>query len=103
MEKRIGTIDPPEQPKNLPNNAQWLLGQGAGAWFSIRKEEGEGWYNIQRYSANGGLDCDRIFEVEHNGSIFDIQKPYEFTHLSHCARCKVIQNGIVFIFNYKED
>ncbi|MGB0888121.1 MAG: DUF6695 family protein [Vicingaceae bacterium] len=102
MEKRIGTVDAPEKPEGLPNNAQWLLGQGAGAWFFIAKTEQNNSYNIKRFSANGSLDCDRIFELEENGSIFDIAKQYEFVHVSHCAKCRIKQNEIIFIFNFKE-
>ncbi len=101
MEKRIGTVDAPIKPLKIPSDSQWLMGQGAGAWFSIVKTSKENEYNIKRFTPKGGLDCDRIFEIEDNGSVFDIDKLYEFTHLSHCAKCRIIQNEIIFNFNYK--
>ncbi len=100
MEKRIGTIDAPEKPDNVPNHSQWVLGQGAGCWFSIDRTEQENKYTIKRYASNGSLDCNRTFDVEENGSIFDIEKPYEFIHISHCAKCSIEQNEIIYIFNY---
>jgi hypothetical protein len=103
MGKRIGTVDAPEKPITIPANVQWLLGQGAGAWFSIESTKDENRFAIKRFTAEGNLDCNRVFEVEENGSIFDITKEYEFTHISHCAKCRIIQNEIVFVFNYKEE
>ena len=102
MEKHIGTITPPERPKTIPIDSQWLLGQGAGVWFSIEKTTVNDKYRIQRFAPNGQLDCNRIFEIEENASIFDIGVAYEFAHISHCAKCRIKQNGIVFVFNYTE-
>lgn len=101
MKKRIGTVDAPEKPKDIPLSSQWLLGQGAGAWFFIAKTDDAQLFNVKRYTPQGSLDCDRVFQLEEVGLIFDIDQPYEFTHISHCAKCSVLQNGIVFIFNYK--
>lgn len=102
MEKYIGTLYPPEKPKGIPVDSQWLLGQGAGVWFSIEKTSENCKYRIQRFAPNGDLDCDRIFEIEENGAIFDIEKTYEFAHVSHCAKCRIKQNDTVFVFNYIE-
>ena len=102
MEKHIGTIHPPERPETIPTDAQWLLGQGAGVWFSIEKTSANKKYRTQRFAPNGKLDCDRIFEIEANGSIFDIGAAYEFANVSHCAKCRIKQNDIVFVFNYIE-
>ena len=103
MGKRIGTVDAPVKPKEIPTSTQWFLGQGAGAWFFITSTESENRFNIKRFAPNGSLDCDRVFEIEENGSVFDIEKPYNFTHISHCAKCRIIQNEIIFVFNYKEE
>ena len=102
MEKRIGTINPPEKPVTIPARSQWLLGQGAGVWFCVQKKIGDRQYNIKRFSPEGHLDCDRIFELEENGSIFDMELAYEFMHVSHCAKCRIKQNNKVFVFKYIE-
>lgn len=96
----IGTIHPPKQPSSIPTNSQWLLGQGAGVWFCIAKTSEKKQFNIKRFTPNGKLDCDRIFEQEENGSVFDVNQPYQFVHISHCAKCRILQNNITFIFNY---
>ncbi len=100
MADQIGTIYPPELPSTVPDYAQWLLGQGAGTWFSITSTAVQHQYNIKRYKPNGDLDCDRIFNVENNGSIFDTNQPYQFIPVSHCAKCRIVQNEITFVFNY---
>lgn len=101
MNKQVGTIHPPQKVRAIPDNSQWLSGQGAGVWFCIEKLESNK-YRIQRFAPDGNLDCDRYFEIEENGSIFDMGKEYEFVHISHCAKCRIKQNEIVFVFNYTE-
>lgn len=96
----IGTIHPPKLPTSIPSNAKWLLGQGAGTWFCVDKTTKQNQYQIKRFTPSGELDCDRIFEIEDNGLIFDINKEYEFTHISHCSKCSILQNDILFVFNY---
>jgi len=103
MEDRTGTIHPPQKPNLIPKHSQSLLGQGAGTWFCIDKTITQNQYNIKRFTPKGNLDCDRIFEIEDNGSIFDVNKPYQFVHVSHCAKCRIKQNENIFVFNYLED
>jgi hypothetical protein len=100
MKKHLGTLLPPKKSESIPTHSQWLLGQGAGGWFSIEKESKLNQYRIQRFSPKGNLDCDRVFEIEENGSIFDIYQVYEFVHVSHCSKCRIKQNETVFVFNY---
>ena len=94
----IGTILAPKLPNGLPNHCQWLSGQGAGAWFCIDKATVKNQYLIKRFSANGKLDCEGIFEIEDNTVKFDISEPYQFTHISHCAKCVIIQYGNNVVF-----
>tara|TARA_B100001115_G_C15810212_1_gene401612 strand:- start:951 stop:1220 length:270 start_codon:yes stop_codon:yes gene_type:complete len=82
------------KPKNIENEAQFIYGVGASAWFYISKEGKK--YRIKRYSASGELECNKLFHVKDTS--FDITKAYKFTYLSHCKRCVVIQAKIKFIF-----
>ena len=83
--------DPPE---NINKKSQLISGIGASSWFYISLSEEK--YKIERYSEEGELECSRIFQV--NDKSFDIEKPYQFTYLSHCKQCTIIQNKIKFIF-----
>ena len=103
MLQKEGTILPPKKPSNLPPSVQWLSGQGAGVWFCIDKTAKKEEFLIRRFTPSGKLDCERIFIIESNHAIFDIEKTYKFTHISHCAKCRIIQKGITFIFNYKKE
>lgn len=98
--KLIGTILPPNLPISIPASSKWLSGQGAGGWFSIEATSNSNEYRIIRYTPEGLIDCDRIFELLDNGFVFDLKKPYEFMHVSHCSKCKIQQNDQLFIFQY---
>jgi hypothetical protein len=98
MGTKIGTILPPAFPSAIPPHSQWLLGEGAGAWFSIDTTNSPNQYNIKRFNPTGKLECDGIFEMEIGGSSFNIELHYQFTHVSHCAKCRIIQDQEIFVF-----
>ena len=100
MDVNIGTIQTPELPIHIPAHSKWLPGQGIGAWLCIDVTSDNNRFNIKRYTPSGELDCDRIFEVEETELTFDIDKEYQFTSISHCSQCRIIQNETVFTFNY---
>ena len=81
-------------PKNINKNAQFLAGIGASAWFYIYQEKSR--YVIERYSESGKLECSRLFRLVNEG--FDINKPYNFTYLSNCKQCTIIQEKIKYKF-----
>ena len=99
MHSKIGTIFPPELPATIPETSKWLSGQGVGTWFDIKQTSKADEYLIQRFTPQGEMDCNRIFKIEANESTFDIHKSYQFTHISHCKKCRIIQNEIIFTFN----
>lgn len=99
MKGKVGTIIPPEKPKNVPEIAQWLSGQGAGVWFTITATNHSHQFIIERYAVTGSLDCKRLFMVENSEEVFDINKPYQFVHVSHCAKCRIKQGDQTFVFN----
>ena len=84
---------------NIPDNAQWLSGiVGSGSWFFISLEKTK--YRIQRISPEGKLECDRLFTVDK--STFNLDTDYQFTFLSHCKECTIIQNEITYKFYHYE-
>ena len=86
------------KPKNISENAQLLTGIGASSWFEI-STEGDN-FRIKRFSEEGELECSRIFST--NSNDFDINKKYEFTYISNCKQCKIIQDNKTFTFNTKD-
>ncbi len=91
------SIEKPQIPKNVPENAQWLTGVGAGSWFSLIMENNA--YRIQRFSPEGEVECSRLFTTEGD---FDMNKKYQFTYISHCKECTIIQNEITYKFYTNE-
>ncbi|PKP46567.1 MAG: hypothetical protein CVT95_06860 [Bacteroidetes bacterium HGW-Bacteroidetes-12] len=100
MKRLIGTLLPPEKPNNIPSSSKWLSGQGAGVWFYIEATDNPNIYRIKRFTPEGELDCDRLFEIEKSKAVFNLSEAFEFTHISHCSKCKIIQNEIIFVFKY---
>lgn len=92
-----GRLIPPAKTDAIPVQAQWLTGEGGGAWFYIQKDNGN--YRIKRYTPQGKLDCDRIFILKNSGEFYDSQF-FEVQHISHCAIVRVKQNGVLFVFEW---
>jgi len=79
----------------IPKNSKFLEGVGESAWFSIQSVNFNE-FIISRYSTAGILECENAFSLQTKG--FDILQNYEFTYVSHCAKCTVLQNGKKYIF-----
>ena len=83
------TLPEPEKPSNIPGNAKWLSGEGAGSWFVLGRSGKN--LLVRRFSPKGTLECEEIFSVTKDIS-FDPDKPYKLDHISHCKKVRVIQN-----------
>tara|TARA_B110000196_G_scaffold281517_1_gene262287 strand:- start:998 stop:1267 length:270 start_codon:yes stop_codon:yes gene_type:complete len=87
-----------EIPKNISKKAQLIRGLNGSSWFTIIVEKDL--YRIERFSEEGLLECSRLFNGVPN--TFNINSPYEFTYISHCKECTIIQNKLTFKF-YNND
>jgi len=54
------TLPPPVKHHHIPNNAQWLSGEGAGSWF-VFDFEGT-LLKVTRYSPKGVIECIGLYE-----------------------------------------
>jgi len=89
----------PNRHINIPESAQWLSGSvGSGSWFFLSTKGND--YQIKRFSPEGILECDRFFTVDNKA--FDINIDFQFTFLSHCKECTIIQNEITYKFYTNE-
>ena len=95
----IGTLKP-KQVVGLSENAQWLSGIAAGAWFEISKSETyiEEHYRIRRVSPHGNIDVDGIYKVDCIS--FNLDEVFEFVHDSNCHYCHVVQNKNIYKFEF---
>jgi hypothetical protein len=86
------------RPKNIIKEAQLLEGIGASSWFTIKSENDL--YRIERFSISGALECSRLFSVDLD--TFNINHKYEFTYISHCKECRILQNDRTYTFYTNE-
>jgi hypothetical protein len=89
------TLPQPERHPEIPENALWLSGEGAGSWFQISTFENQ--FQIKRYNKDGQKECEGVFKIK-DDKTFNIELPYSFAHLSHCNQVKVIQNNVELDF-----
>ncbi|MDP3468002.1 MAG: hypothetical protein Q8S11_06685 [Daejeonella sp.] len=82
------TLSAPAKTESIPENSQWLAGEGAGSWFSIEIEGRD--YRINRYNSEGKIECSGLFNTLPE-SDFNINAPFEFVHLSHCKSVTIRQ------------
>ncbi|WP_290699785.1 DUF6695 family protein [Lacinutrix sp.] len=95
-----GTLKP-RKVDGIQENAQWLSGIAAGAWYEIYKTETLNQYRYKRISPYGNVDCDAIYVPE--DSSFNYEEKYEIVHYSNCHFFHVKQHNKVFRFNRKYD
>jgi len=95
----IGTLKP-KQVDGLRENAQWLSGIAAGAWFEISRSETyiEEHYRIRRISPHGNIDVDGIYKVDCIS--FNLDEVFEFVHDSNCHYCHIVQNKKRYRFDF---
>ncbi len=84
----------PERPVNLPEEARWLSGEGAGSWFVINEISGGLMFEVARYSPEGFPECTGIFRSESRELNLDL--PYKITYPSHCKIITISREGLVF-------
>lgn len=92
------TLPEPKRLNHIPAHAQWLSGEGAGSWFLLERNRDD--FLITRFSSHGKVECRGIFNCE-GEKTFNLDRKYEFTHISHCSKCTIVQEGIKFIFLIK--
>lgn len=93
------TLEQPTKNDKIPENAQWLSGEGSGSWFSINQDLEN--YQISRFSPEGELECSGVFKFS-GFSTFNINLPFQIDHLSHCQSVVVNQSGKSIIFKRLE-
>ena len=80
----------PRKPSNLPGDAKWLAGEGAGSWFVIHRSHGISMYFVQRFSPEGKLECDGLFNASRS---IDFTTKFNITYPSHCQKITLIQGA----------
>lgn len=85
------TLMPPSRHKNIPANAQWLGGEGAGSWFVFETQHSQ--LSVTRYSPEGTVECTGLFRSQKNEDISP-DNSYRITHPSNCKIVSLVnRNG----------
>ena len=91
----LNKIDAPNDRKHVSDNAQWLGGTGAGAWYEILNQTDAG-IVVKRTQGNGHVDFSHSYKTSEND--FDLNQAYKFEYGSHGAKVLISQNGKTFTF-----
>jgi len=86
------TLPAPERNASIPEDAQWLSGEGAGSWFVIN--QGKSQLEITRYAPNGVVECKGLYE-----NLTRTDMPDSSYRISHPSNCKLISlsNGDILM------
>ncbi len=87
-------------PSTIPSNAQWLDGEGAGSWFSIRRKGAD--FEISRFNPSGQLEFKDQYKLLTNQQ-FDPNQNFQMKHLSHYRKVKLSQGGKDYLFHIATD
>lgn len=81
----VSTLPAPEKHPAIPENAQWLGGEGAGSWFVFSFEDAL--LKVSRYSPNGVIECTGLYKNR------DVAKPltkHTTFSVSYPSNCKTV-------------
>ncbi len=80
-EVQKGTLPAPVRDDKIPENAQWLSGEGAGSWFVW--ENASAHLKVSRYSPEGNIECTGLYENP-NPSNAHPDNSYQIDYPSNC-------------------
>ncbi len=92
----ISTLPQPEKHPTIPEDAQWLSGEGCGSWFVFNVENT--FLKVTRYSPEGVIECTGLYENRNALEFLKDVDAFTITHPSHCSTVsiKVAQTELCF-------
>lgn len=90
------TLSQPVKANNIPTDAQWLSGEGAGSWF-VFSFEGS-FLNVTRYSSVGDIECSDVFKNS-LGEIIMGSSNLKITYPSNCQVVTFLHNSKIVSFD----
>lgn len=91
-----GTLHP-KQAEGVSENAQWLSGIAAGAWFELHPTNDTRSFLFRRISPHGTIDVEGLYLVDDYS--FEYALNHQFVHYSNCAFFHIQQNNKTYRFN----
>ncbi|HAZ02475.1 MAG: hypothetical protein A2W95_15410 [Bacteroidetes bacterium GWA2_40_14] len=87
----IATLPAPERHPNIPENAQWLSGEGAGSWFVFEVENTL--LKVIRYSPQGVIECTGLYENKDAMKLLQNHNSCSITYPSNCKTVSLKVNN----------
>ncbi|MDF1576589.1 MAG: hypothetical protein P1P86_15495 [Bacteroidales bacterium] len=84
------TLPQPVRHPNIPENAQWLSGEGAGSWFACDFEEGV--LRMTRYAPDGVIECKGVYRSA-LGEKHETEASTSVDYPSNCLEVTLNHNG----------
>lgn len=81
----VSTLPIPERHASIPENAQWLSGEGAGSWFVFEFENTL--LKVTRYSPHGVIECTGLYENRDALKLINGNKSF---FVSYPSNCKIV-------------
>jgi len=92
----ISTLPQPERHPSIPEDAQWLSGEGAGSWFSVKPEGNL--LLVTRYSPQGVVECKGLYENRKASEILKDAESYSIAYPSNCRTVSIKVNNLELRF-----
>ncbi len=87
------TLSAPERHPKIPENAQWLSGEGAGSWFAF--ETRDNLLFVTRYAPDGTLECSGYYK---NDNTELLNERAILTYPSNCKEITMMYNKKPLVF-----
>ena len=78
------TLPIPPRNGKIPENAQWLSGEGAGSWFDFKVQNSH--LKVTRYSPEGVIECIGLYETPDTHGLL----PDHTFQITYPSNCKVV-------------
>lgn len=92
-----GTLPAPNRDRSIPDEAQWLGGEGVGSWFAF---EFSGPFLLsRRYSTTGTIECEGYFKPVHESG-FDPSGHFQIAYPSNCRIITITDGKQLFSFEW---
>jgi uncharacterized protein DUF6695 len=78
------TLPQPLRNNKVPDNAQWLSGEGVGSWFDFNYRDGL--LEVIRYAPTGEVECSGFYKSRSSEYFISIKK----LNIDYPSNCKVV-------------
>ncbi len=89
------TLPQPARHESIPQNAQWLSGEGAGSWFIFKPFESV--LLVTRYSPEGVIECGGFYKNKNN-YVLNPEIKYQITYPSNCNVISLLNKDKIYHF-----